>query len=386
MKVLLLGGSGIVGRAVIKELVCQDDVRQVVVGDLEVKRVKEYIQMLKTKKVVVKKVDVTDHRALVELMKGCDVVGNSTYWKFCIPITKAAIEAKTHVVDLGGMFYETQKQMALDGAAKKANITILPGCGSGPGINNVLARYGADKLDQVNEIMMWAGGVAPSPNGPPPKGPGMTIRTILDEFTMKPIVYENGKFVEVPPLSGKEIVRFSEPIGAQALYHSLHTEPATLAKFIPGVKRVVLKVVFPEQEINKIQPLINMGLTGTEPILWEGKEVTPRQLLDLILVSKEQKMEDSGREVCGTVMAVSGLEKGIPTKLTYEYWVEHDKKWGNTKTGVPFAIGILMLGRNEITQRGFAAPEQCINTVAFIDELKKRGFVIKETKETIKTL
>jgi lysine 6-dehydrogenase len=385
MKILLLGGAGIVGRAVIKDLVSQDDVSQVIVGDLELERVRKYIQMLNTNKVEVKTIDVTDHRALVELMKGCDVVGNSTYWKFCIPVSKAAIEAKVHVVDIGGMFYETQKQMGLDEEAKKANITMLSGCGSGPGINNVLARYGADNLDQVDEIVMYCGGSAPSPNGPPPKGPGMTIRTVLDEFTMKPVVWENGKFVEVPPLSGKEVVRFSEPIGEKTTYCSLHTELATLPIFIAGVKRVVLKVVFPEKEIAEIQPLIDMGLTRTDPILWEGKEVTPRQLLDAILVAKEQKMEDEGSQIAATLMTVSGVKAGIPTKLTYEYWVEQEKKWGNKKTGVPFAIGMLMLARGEFTQRGFAAPEH-LNPVAFIDELKKREFVFKETKETTRSL
>ena len=385
MKVLLLGGAGIVGRAAIKDLVAQDDVSQVIVADLEISRMEQYIRMLGTSKVELRKIDVTDRRALVDLMRGCDVVGNATYWKFCVPVSKAAIEAKVHVVDIGGFYYETQKQMALDAEAKTAGITMLSGCGSGPGINNVLARYGADYLDQTDEIVMHCGGGAPSPNGPPPKGPGMTIRTVLDEFTSKPVVWENGKYAEVPPLSGKEVVRFSEPIGEKTTYCSLHTELATLPLFIKGVKRVVLKVVFPEKEIAEIQPLIDMGLTKTEPILWEGKEVTPRQLLDVILVAKERKVEDAGSQIAATLMTVSGVKAGMPTKLTYEYWVEQEKKWGNKKTGAPFVIGMLMLARKEFTQRGFAAPEH-LNPVAFIDQLKKRGFVFKETKETTRSL
>ena len=271
--------------------------------------------------------------------------------------------------------------MQLDGPAKTAGVTILPCCGSGPGINNVLARYGADKLDRVDEIHIKAGGVAPAPGSPPVKGTGMTIRTVLDEYTMNPIIFENGEYKEVPILSGREIVKFPEPIGEQPAYFSLHTEPLTLGMYIKGVKVVTLKVVFPEEEIAKIKPLLELGLTSTAPMEWMGKKVTPRQVLDQILAAGEQKEEEQGSEICATVLWVTGLRGGKPTKLIYEYWVEHEKQWGNTKTGVPFAIGLLMLGRGEITMRGFAAPEQCINPSDFIKELNKRDFTIREIEE-----
>lgn len=386
MKILVLGGSGIVGRAVVKDLAAQKDVSKIVIGDLNVSKAKKFISQLKSRKVSVQYVDVSDHKKLVRAMKRFDVVGNCVYYGTLLDVTQAAIEAGVHVADLGGMFHMTKKQMKFDGSAKKARVTVLPCCGSGPGLNNVLARYGADKLDRVDEIHIRAGGVAPVPGSPPVKGPGMTIRTVLDEFAMNPIIYENGKYKEVPPLSGREIVKFSEPIGEQPAYYSLHTEPLTLGMYIKGVKVVTLKVIFPDKEIEKISPLVEMGLAGTEPITWEGKNVTPRQAVDHILASREQREEDQGREVCGTVLWVTGIKDGEPTKLTYEYWVEHEKKWGNTKTGVPFAVGLLMLGRGQITMRGFAAPEQCINPIDFIKELKKRGFAFREIEERIHIL
>ena len=386
MKILILGGSGIVGRAVVKDLANQKDVSKIVIGDLNIAKARDYLSQLKSEKISVKHVDVSDHKKLVQTMKGFDVVGNCVYYGTLLQVTQAAIEAKVHVADLGGMFHMTKKQMKLDGPARKAGITILSCCGSGPGLNNVLARYGADQLDQVDEIHIRAGGVAPSPGSPPLKGAGMTIRTVLDEFAMNPIIFVDGEYKEVPPLSGKEMVRFTEPIGEQPAYFSLHTEPLTLGKYIKGVKKVTLKVIFPEKEIEKIKPLVEMGLTTTDPIRWQGKKVLPRQMLDQILATREQQEEERGREICGTVLWVTGLKDGKPTQLTYEYWVEHEKRWGNTKTGVPMAVGLLMLGREQITRRGFAAPEQCIPPLDFVKELKKRGFVFRETEEKIRNL
>jgi saccharopine dehydrogenase-like NADP-dependent oxidoreductase len=386
MRILVLGGSGIVGRAVVKDLAEQKDVAQIVIGDLNVTKAEQLQAQLKSNKVSVRSLDVSDHSKLVETMKGFDVVGNCVYYETLLEVTQAAIEAKVHVADLGGMFHMTKKQMNFDGAAKKAGVTILACCGSGPGLNNVLARYGADKLDRVDEIHIRGGAVAPVSGSSPLKGPGMTIRTVLDEFSMNPIFFENGQYKEVPPLSGREGVRFSEPIGEQPAYFSLHTEPLTLGKYIKGVKVVTFKVIFPEEEIEKIGPLVQMGLTSTDPMTWGGKKISPRQILDQILVGREEHEEEQGKEICATILWVTGVKGGESTKLTYEYWVEHEKRWGNTKTGVPFAIGLLMLGRRQVTMRGFAAPEQCINPIDFITELKKRGFIFKETEERIRNL
>ena len=131
MKILVLGGAGIVGRAITKDLVAQPDVHQVVVGDLNVKRAEDYLTKLGSPKASVERIDVGEHDRLVGRMKGFDVIANCVYYNTILPVTRAALEAKVHIVDLGGFFYGTIKQMELDGEAKKAGVTLLHGCGSG---------------------------------------------------------------------------------------------------------------------------------------------------------------------------------------------------------------------------------------------------------------
>jgi lysine 6-dehydrogenase len=386
MKILVLGGSGIVGRAVTKDLVNQSDVSKVVMGDLNIKRGEKFLQLLGSPKASVERTDVTDHDKLVKTMKGYDVVANCVYYNTILQVSKAAIEAKAHIVDLGGFFYGTIKQMEMDEEIKKAGITLLHGCGSGPGVNNVLARYAANKLDRVDEIHIRAGGVAPSPGSPPPKGAGMTIRTVIDEYTWNPMVYDHGEYKKMPCISGKEIVRFPDPIGLKPTYYSLHSEPLTLSKYIKGVKVVDIKVVFPDEEVQKLTPLIEFGLTSQEPIDFKGHSIVPREFIDGVLAAQEQEEEEQGTEFCATVLWVLGERDKEPVKLTYEFMIEHEKRWGNTKTAVPFSIGVLMIGRGEITKRGFTVPEECIDPVKFIKEMKKRGFTFKETEERIHDL
>ena len=386
MKVLVLGGCGIVGRAVTKDLVNQPDVHKVVMGDVNIKRGEKFLQLLNSPKAFLEKVDVKDYNKLVNVMKGYDVVANCVYYDMIIQVTKAAIEAKVHTVDLGGFFYGTIKQMEMDDDIKKAGITLLHGCGSGPGVNNILARYAADKLDRVDEIHIRAGGVAPSPGSPSVKGPGMTIRTVLDEYTIPPIVYDHGQYKQVPCLTGKELVKFSDPIGVQPTYYSLHSEPLTLSKYIKGVKIVDIKVVFPDEEVAKIKPLIELGLLKRESVQFRGQSIIPREIVDHILSLQEQEEEEEGSEFCATVLWVLGEKNRELIKLNYEFIIEHEKRWGNTKTGVPLSIGILMIGRGDIKKRGFTVPEECIEPNKFIEEMKKRGFIFKETEERIRTL
>jgi lysine 6-dehydrogenase len=386
MKILVLGGSGIVGRAITKDLVNQSDVSKVVMGDLNIKRGEKFLQLLGSPKASVERIDVTDHDNLVKTMKGYDVIANCVYYNTILQVSKAAIEAKAHIVDLGGFFYGTIKQMEMDEEIKKAGITLLHGCGSGPGVNNVLARYAANKLDRVDQIHIRAGGVAPSPGSPPPKGAGMTIRTVIDEYTWNPMVYDHAEYKKMPCVSGKEIVRFPDPIGLKPTYYSLHSEPLTLGKYIKGVKVVDIKVVFPDEEVQKLTPLIEFGLTSQEPIDFKGHSIVPREFIDRVLAAQEQEEEEQGSEFCATVLWVSGEKNEEPVKLTYEFMIEHEKRWGNTKTGVPFSIGVLMIGRGEITKRGFTVPEECIDPVKFIKEMKTRGFTFREVEERMRDL
>jgi len=90
-------------------------------------------------------------------------------------------------------------------------------------------------------------------------------------------------------------------------------------------------------------------------------------------LQKDEGVEDEGSEIYSTVMWVTGKEDSVPTKYTYEYSVLHEKRWGNTKTASGLAIGLLMSGRNQIHMKGFASPEQCIDPMILLKEIKNRG-------------
>ena len=73
-------------------------------------------------------------------------------------ITKIAIESGSSLCDLGGHTETVRAQLALDGAAKKANVTITPDCGMGPGLNISMAVLAMSFVEEPEEVFIWDGG------------------------------------------------------------------------------------------------------------------------------------------------------------------------------------------------------------------------------------
>ena len=76
-------------------------------------------------------VDAADEDALVRLMKGMDVVVNciGPNYQYELPVARAAIRARTNLVDLNDEFETTEEMFDLDEEARAAGIIIVLGLG-----------------------------------------------------------------------------------------------------------------------------------------------------------------------------------------------------------------------------------------------------------------
>src|SRR5438270_3124076 len=120
----------------------------------------------------------------------------------------------------------TRKLMALHEEAEAAGITAILGMGGTPGITNLLARAAADQLDRVECMKIELGCSDSTPSTAPLVAP-YSIRTILDEFTKEPQIFQNGEWRPQRPLSGQEEMIFPLPVGRATAIFSLHSECAT---------------------------------------------------------------------------------------------------------------------------------------------------------------
>lgn len=382
MKILVLGGAGAMGTVTVRDLAESPDVSKVIVGDVLVERANQLKSLVGSEKVSVRRVDVSNCAGLVESMKEADVVANATPYHLNVQIMKAAMNAGKSLVDLGGVYYTTQKQLELNEEAKKAGITVVPGCGLAPGITDILAKYAAGKLDAIDEVHIKYGEV----NLTPAKYK-WSFRTVLEEYTTGPVVYQNGEYNKLPPFSGKQIVKFPEPIGERTCCYGLYSGVATLPRTIgKGVKVVDCLMVHREEDEQRIKVLNEMGLTSSEPIDFKGVTVSPREFLIRCAPPPDAKAKD----VAGAIVEVIGEKAGEKTKCTYSLVHSYHEKYGVSAlaylTGVPLSIASQMLAKRENPELGVLPPEVAVKPKPFFAELTKRDIKITETIETTRIL
>src|SRR5262249_34744131 len=104
-------------------------------------------------------IDAARVAATAHALAGAFAIVNCCPHEFNLPLMEAALRARAHYCDLGGLFHVTRRQLRLDARFRRAGLLALPGIGAAPGVVNVLARAAADGMERVDEIHVLVGGV-----------------------------------------------------------------------------------------------------------------------------------------------------------------------------------------------------------------------------------
>jgi lysine 6-dehydrogenase len=156
MRLLALGGAGAMGRKAIDTLLSEYTPDELIIADLDETAATSLASSLasRTRKVTGVPVDVSDIRALKALLADADVVMNSTgpFFRFGVPILRAAIETGTTYVDICDDPEPTVEMLRLHTDAVEAGVTALIGAGASPGFMNVMAAQAVAELDEVDDV------------------------------------------------------------------------------------------------------------------------------------------------------------------------------------------------------------------------------------------
>jgi saccharopine dehydrogenase (NAD+, L-lysine-forming) len=376
MKIVLLGGGGM-GKVALEDLV-DNGVKKIVVADYDRARVESLVKSYQSQEVQISAafVNANDHASLIGVMQDASVVGSTIgpFSEYGVKVLKAAIEARVNFVDICDDTEPTIEELNLYNEAKQADITAIIGMGNNPGVGNLCAKYGARKLDEVEEIVFIWVHPAISRTG------GATVLHAMAAFSDDVPCYRQGQWVDVPAGSDKEVIDFPEPVGRVEVFHSGHPEPTTIPRYI-SVKDVSCKggivPVWVGQEFTR---LLSYGLGDAEPMEVKGTSVVPREFTASLLESLLHKWHDDmihdGQLTKVSRVIVKGKKEGRTTSYTY------DRIGNDWDAGIALSIGAQMLARGAIKEKGVFAPEGCIEPQEFFQELNKRGLKILEKMMT----
>jgi len=379
MKIVVLG-AGLMGRAVVYDLAVAREVKSIVVADFDRARAHEVAEKFGHGIARASFADVRDTKHLAKLLHGCNLVVNCTQYNWNLDVMRAALAARVHYLDLGGLYHMTRKQFALDREFRRIGKLAIPGMGGAPGITNVMARDLADSFDRVDSIKVFNAG-ADEQRYDSPIAYSFSIATILDELTMSPIHFVNGRYVKKEMLSEPEPGTFPAPIGKIVLRHSIHSELGTLAESFrkKGVREVFFKINYDPKLVNLVRTLVDAGFTQRDPIPVNGSQVAPRAMLLALMQQKAPSKPPLDVEALRVVVTGRNGEKRVASAI--EMWADHTARPQLSAvardTGFPAAIAAVMHGRDEIPGVGVQAPENVVPPRPFFTELKKRGFTFR---------
>jgi saccharopine dehydrogenase (NAD+, L-lysine-forming) len=378
MRIFVLG-AGRMGSIVAKDLHSREEI-ELGVGDIDQMRAESIAKQNGADKAFA--VDVTNTEKLSEILRGYDAVVNASWYEYNLHVMRACLKAKCSYNDLGGLFHMTLQQLKLDEEAKRQGISGIVGGGESPGITNVMCYLGAKGMSSVNYAKILVGAKDMVQNQ------GITfpfsVSTVIDEYTKNPVEFIDGKFVELPPLSGDEQVTFPEPVGENVCHYSIHSEPATLPSSIGrGIKSVEFKLGISEKMVRMLTPLIEIGMVADSPkVLVNGTSVSPKQFLVSFFNSKSANGESSERTVALKTV-VGGIIEGENSVATCELVSGPNYSLGVTNataylTGVAASIFGQLLAEGKV-EKGVIPPELAVNPNLFLKELEKRRIKIVKT-------
>jgi len=377
MRVLVMGGLGGMGQGVSRDLIKQDKIEKVILGDINTDPGRMQDKLRASEKVSLIRIDVNDHHGMVNAIKSADVVINCAgpFYKTAVAVARAAVEAKVNYIDICDDYEAAEILFAsdIDNAARAAGITVLTGMGSDPGTNNVIVKWFANKLDRVDEIaLFWVVSIAELAGAAWDHSLHMTIGQIPQ--------YLDGKLEHVEGGTGVETATFLEPLGACQVCYVGHPQPLTIPRYIKGVKRVVIKgALIPGWVDQLIKEQKDTGFLSKEPLDVKGTKVTPYDLT-LKLWEAIPNNRDRGPQSSGLKVIVKGERDG--KQVTYTADMAGRMAPG---TGLPASIAALMLAAGDVTVKGVVAPEGCIDPQKFLTALLQRGARIHQT-ETITSM
>jgi hypothetical protein len=240
-------------------------------------------------------VDARDVDSCARALQGATACVNCADYRLNLEVMRGALAAGAHYVDLGGLFHMTRRQLELDGDFRSAGLTAILGMGSAPGKTNLLARAAVDRLGAEPErLEIWAATRDPAAADHPFPAP-YSVRTLVDELRMEPMVVADGELRPAPPLSGEAEREFPEPIGRATGIYTIHSELATLPTAYPSLREASFRLCLSPGLLEKL-----LAVRG-------GEEPEPyTQSPDSVAVHLVEAENGDGRTVVGMTVTRGG--------------------------------------------------------------------------------
>lgn len=292
--------------------------------------------------------------SVVSLMKLHDVAVSAVPYFLNLGLAKAAVEAGTHFVDLGGNEKVVHEELKLDRAARKKGVCIVPDCGLAPGMVSFLAALGIEEVGRPKSVRIRVGGLPQKPKPPLNYQIVFSIHGLINEYSGFCTTLKGGRLARARAMTGVEELDF------------------------PGLGR--------------LEAFHTSGGASTLPYTWRGKVRDleyktlryPGHVAAMTALMKRMPREKLQRH----------LERVVPSKgpdlvavlVEVDDWKVRilDRAKGGLSammrtTGFPAAIVASLVARGRAKRTGALLQERDFRPAEFVRELESRGIDLRRS-------
>ena len=381
MKMLVLG-AGLQGSACAYDLLQNPSITEVRLADKSVDHLPAFLEpYVGGERLKLITIDVRDPAAVRAAMAGVKSVMCAIPYYFNLPMSEAAIAAGAHFCDLGGNTEIVENQKKLDAKAAAAGVTVIPDCGLAPGMVNILAQLGIDRLDTTDSVRIYVGGLPQHPEGPLKYQIVYSIEGVLDYYTTLSWVVRDGKRVHVKALSEIEPIAFDAPVGELEAFHTAGGLSTMAHRYEGKIPTMEYKTLRYPGHAKIMEAIRELGLLELEPVDVKGTKVVPRELA--IAQMQPRLTKKNSPDLVALRVVVSGTKSGKPVTHSFELVDRHDAAHGISAmmrtTGYSLSITGQLQAEGAVTPAGVRTPDECMPGERYVTELGKRGVLIRQT-------
>ncbi len=381
-------GAGRQGTAAAYDMAMQGGASSVLMADFDgevARKSAERINRLAGREVASSvSVDVRDYDALVQLLEPVEVFLCAIPYRYIIGCTQAAIQARTHMVDLGGHTETVLVQRNLDSDARASGVSIVPDCGMGPGLNNTMGIYTVEQLKErgakPREVRVWDGGLPAKQPQPWGYQASFHINGLTNEYSGKAVFLRDGKITQVDTFTELELLEF-DGLGTLETFVAsggTSTVPYTYEGKLQVYENKICR--YPGHYA-QFKAFKDLGLFEEAPIeVIPGRvRISPREFYHALLgpqIEVEQVID-----VC--VMRAEGIGSinGSDVSMVVDIVDGYDEATGfsgmERLTGWHAAIMCEFLALGEIAP-GVWPMEEAVTSTRFMKKIRERGFGVTE--------
>jgi saccharopine dehydrogenase-like NADP-dependent oxidoreductase len=379
MKKIAVLGCGLIGNVIARDLASDPDIAVTVFDRSE----EALARLAAVPRIATAAADLSSADSIRRAVAPADVVVGAVPGFLGRNMLKAVIAAGKPIADIS---FAPEDPLDLDADARAAGVTAVVDCGVSPGLSNFAAGRAAARLDEIESLAIYVGGLPVVRRWPYEYAIVFSATDVIEEYTRPARVIENGRLVVKPALSEIEKLDF-EHVG-------------TLEAFLTDGLRTVLSTV-PARNMKEktmrypghaelMRAFRETGFFGEEPVEVRGGRVAPRDLTERLLFAA-WKLPAGQAEVTVLRVVVEGSRNGRSERQVFDLLDRTDEATGTTSmartTGFPCAIVARMLASGEFADPGIRALEHLGRSEAasarLVADLRARGVEWKERTESI---